>query len=125
MKSTPDQTFDTCIKCGKKIRYDKGDGYWDNLTKQKDGTSLWTPFNCVNETTTHEPTNHTPDDKGYYHPIVGKKKIKVSRTDEPMEQKTKACINPLVMESVCDHEMITAPGLGDYCKKCHYGLDML
>ncbi len=80
MKSTPDQTFDTCIKCGKKIRYDKGDGYWDNLTKQKDGTSLWTPFNCVNETTTHEPTNHTPDDKGYYHPIVGKKKIKVSRT---------------------------------------------
>lgn len=72
---TRDKTFDRCKKCGKKIRYDREDGYWDNLVKQN-GTYIWTPFNCVDDKNIHEPMNHTSDDKGYYHPSVGKKKLK-------------------------------------------------
>lgn len=66
--TTPDKTIDKCSKCGKSIRYDREDGYWDNLVMRK-GTIEWTPFNCINDKNLHEPTNHRSDEKGYYHPI--------------------------------------------------------
>lgn len=64
---TRDKTIDRCKKCGKEIRYDREDGYWDNLVRQTNGTLLWTPFNCVIENTSHEPINFISDKKGYYH----------------------------------------------------------
>lgn len=61
---TDDKTLDNCKKCGKEIKYDREDGYWDNL----DG-NLWTPFNCLIENDHHEPINHVCDKKGFYHQI--------------------------------------------------------
>ena len=75
-KSISNGTIDKCIKCGKVITYDKPDGYWDSLEK-KGGKYVYTPYCDQESNHLHEPINYKSDEKGYYHPSVGKKKIKV------------------------------------------------
>lgn len=66
---TKDKTVDVCKHCGKEIVYDRQDGYWDNKTEEGSNI-IWTPFNCIDDTKQHVPTNHTVNKKGYYHQIV-------------------------------------------------------
>lgn len=55
-------TIDKCIKCGKLIKYDKLDGYWDS-TEKKHLHTLYCNRECDS---LHEPINYISDDKGYY-----------------------------------------------------------
>lgn len=60
-----DKTNDFCIRCGKKIVYDKEDGYWDSFHKTRGDIHFHTP-EC-SETQYHEPTNFTSDKNGFYY----------------------------------------------------------